>query len=181
MRVVVVEPPAPIVMPSDVPGGHSGDDALVTLMIAAAQADIDGPTGWLGRCLGVQTLEWTGDCWPAEGRLPYPPLIEILAVSYQDAAGVVQVLPVDALVDQNGSAQGIKIRYRAGYAEPPANAKAAVILMAMGLASTTEANGGLRGFTVEGAFSRQFNSPELVARVRTQAVENLLHPLRVFT
>ena len=181
MAVIVIDKPAPIAMPADVPGAHAANDPLVTMMLAAAQAHIDGPSGWLGRCLGVQTLEWSGECWPEEGRLPYPPLIEVLSISYKDASGAEKSLPINQLANPRDAGSAIRIRYRAGYADPPANAKAAVILMAMGLTSFAEANGGLRGFTVEGAFSRQFNSPELVARVRTQAVENLLQPLRVFS
>ncbi|WP_061930147.1 hypothetical protein [Aureimonas sp. AU22] len=187
MTVVVIDKPAPIVTPADVPGAHAANDPLVTMMIAAAQAHIDGPSGWLGRCLGVQLLEWCGSDWPWPVILPYPPLIEVLGVRYIDPAGVMQTLPPEDLIelvdlpDVRGDRHDVRILYRAGYDDPPANAKAAVILMAMGLASTTEANGGLRAFTVDGAFSRQFNSPELVARVRTQAVENLLQPLRVFS
>ncbi|MBB3937678.1 hypothetical protein [Aureimonas phyllosphaerae] len=183
---MVIDEPALIATPADMPGAHAANDPLMTLMIAAAQAHIDGPPGWLGRCLGVQTLEWSGCDWPWPVVLPYPPLIEVLSVHFINPAGVEQTLPVADLTelvdlpDVRGRMGDVRIRYRAGYEEPPASAKAAVILMAMGLASTTEANGGLRAFTVDGAFSRQFNSPEVVARVRTQAVENLLQPLRVY-
>ena len=180
MGVIVIVPPVAIASPSDVPGGHSSNDPLVKLLIDAAQGHIDGPTGWLGRSLGVQTLEWSGDCWPS--LLPYGPILDVESIQYTRVDGSVLTLPPSALETPEAlpSASLIRIRYRAGYDDPPAQAKAAVVLMTMGLMATSEANGGLRSFEVQGAFTRQFNSPELMARVRSQAVENLLQPLRVY-
>lgn len=86
-----------------------------------------------------------------------------------------------------------RIRYRAGYGktvvengteklvnDPPANAKAAIILMTVELLAQARADGGLRSFQVDGAFSEAYNNPDIVQKARSQAVENLLAPLRVF-
>lgn len=180
MRVVVVDPPRPIAEPSDIPGQHAGDDPFVTLMLRAAQDHIDGPPGWLGRSLGVQTLELTGASWPE--FLPFGPIISIESVSYVDMDGATQTLPPNALDTPSAlpATKAVTIRYRTGYDAPPANARAAVVLLALGLMASGEVGGGLRSFEVQGAFTKQFNSPELMARVRTQAVESLLQPLRVY-
>ncbi len=61
MPVVVVSPPAPLVgldlLKQHLRVDGSDDDALITAYAAAAQGQIDGPAGWLGRAIGPQTLE----------------------------------------------------------------------------------------------------------------------------
>lgn len=175
MLVKVITPPEPFVTPADIPGKHAGDDAFVTLMIEAATGNIDGPNGWLGRAIGEQTLELTSRCWDDCDVLPYPPLIEVEEVDVDGA-------PVG--VDEWGVAargQSVRVRYRAGYTdEVPAPLRAAVILMTVGYLAIHRADGGLRSFEVQGAFTKQFNSPEMADRVRTDTVKRLLAPFRVF-
>ncbi len=205
MRVVVIEPPKPIVKPEQVPGNHATDDALVTAMIAAAQAEIDGPSGWLGRALGEQTLEahLYGFDEPLIA-LPCRPIIKVESVEYEDAGGVMQtLLPVeyelvgDSVVMKFGKSwppvrfylfnrrEPVRIRYRAGYdgattGKVPANAVAAIILMTQELLAQAKADGGLRSVTVDDVITQAFNSPDMVQRARTVAVERLLAPLRVY-
>src|SRR5579875_4153338 len=114
MFVAVITPPEPLVE-LDLAKQHlrvdDGDsDDLINAYIAAAQANIDGPGGWLGRAIGLQTLEvrldsfhprhwerrgypiwaegaWTDwTCWPLQNRirLPYPPLVSITSITYED-------------------------------------------------------------------------------------------------
>lgn len=185
MRFVVVDGPAPIIEPKDVPGKHAGDDAQVVSLIASAQASIDGPTGWLNRALGVQTIEMSVDCWPC--RVPYKPVIDVVSV---EVGGVV-LEGVTVTRDGRLKAPGIMptgqivIQYRAGYDKAdngpvPANAKAAVSLMVQDLLAGGSEHGGLRSFNVDGAFSEAYNSPDQVQRGRNATVEALLAPLRVF-
>ena len=84
----------------------------------------------------------------------------------------------------------VRIRYLAGYAkrkdgawigDPPAPVKAAVMLMTQNLLAGFAADGGLRSYEVQGAFTEQYNSPELVARARTSTVDALLQPFRVYS
>ncbi|WP_185982824.1 phage gp6-like head-tail connector protein [Aureimonas mangrovi] len=192
MRIVVIEQPKPIVTPSQVPGGHAADDALVTTMIKAAQAEIDGPTGWLGRSLGEQTLELASECWPSS--LPSRPIIEIESITVDDieVEGVGIEFDGCLIIPDNAPrpARKFRCRYRAGYngkpdnapstGEVPPNAVAAVILMTQELLAQTKANGGLRTFAIDGGFSEAYNSPEMVAKARTVAVDRLLAPLRVY-
>lgn len=123
MRVVVITPPEPIVSAEEakrhlrlieVDGDGNvlpnEEDDYIEALIAAAQQWIDGPGGWLGRCVGVQTLEVSGRpaCWP-DDRFPYPPFINVLA-------------------DQSGVPEGC-VRYRAGYETIPAPIKQALLLL----------------------------------------------------
>ncbi|MGM5018720.1 head-tail connector protein [Tardiphaga sp. 367_B4_N1_1] len=98
MSIVVVTPPEePVVSLEEAKEhlrvDHGDDDLYIESLVAAATSTIDGPDGWLGRCLVEQTLEWRGDGFGVcDIRLPYPPIIEILSVDYDDTDGVEQTV-----------------------------------------------------------------------------------------
>jgi hypothetical protein len=122
-EVVVITPPAPILdlalVKKHIRVDDDDSDDLIAIFSAAAQAALDCPGGWLGRAVGVQTLElrlnafpfqnwgfgleWTmwGDgeweTWShpqrfARIKLPYPPFIAVTSITYEDVNGVDQVL-----------------------------------------------------------------------------------------
>ncbi|KQO13276.1 head-tail connector protein [Sphingomonas sp. Leaf242] len=160
MRVVVITPPEPVVT-IDEAKRHlkqdSDDDAdLIKTYVAAATQHLDGPDGWLGRAIGVQTLEARlsvidGDCI----RLPYKPIIDLVSISWLGAdrtehAGQIADFDLfdDDLAPESGSwawegcslkREAIRIRYRAGYlpravgettvSTVPEPIKAAILLM----------------------------------------------------
>jgi uncharacterized phiE125 gp8 family phage protein len=67
------------------------DDALIEGAVTAATAEVDGPEGWLGRCIAPQTLALSLPELPRDGApifLPFPPLIAVDSVTYLDADGV---------------------------------------------------------------------------------------------
>lgn len=143
-RTVVITPPEPIVALSTAKAhcrvDHNDDDALIQAYVEAACGWIDGPSGWLGRSLGVQTLETRLDEFPCASEtllpLPYGPLIDIVSVKYDDAEGVEQTWSdVDAysldpagLQLDHGVAwpaarlyrNAVRVRYRAGFVLDPA-------------------------------------------------------------
>lgn len=158
---VIVPPPAIITL--DEAKAHlrvdaSDDDALIAGMTMGATAALDGPTGWLGRALGVQQLEVSiphprGN-WI---ELPFPPIISIDAVTYDDSSGAEQtVSPATYALRRGGirllsgswpaAEDGIRVRYTAGYqssdsppvAAVPANALAAIKIMLSGMYSFRE-------------------------------------------
>ncbi|HTN60266.1 MAG TPA: head-tail connector protein [Devosia sp.] len=131
MHVRVVTPPAPIVTWDEAKAhlrlSSNAEQALVESYIAAATAWLDGPAGWLGRCIGVQELELT-DCAFGNDRLPFPPIVELVSVEYTDGAGVDQIMPdTDYRLLANGSIwaqqwpsvgqspDAVRVRYSAGY------------------------------------------------------------------
>ncbi|RUT32639.1 hypothetical protein EMQ25_05700 [Arsenicitalea aurantiaca] len=131
MHVRVVEPPEPIVTWEEAKAHlrMEGDFERETVegYIAAATAWLDGPAGWLGRCLGAQTLELV-DCAFGNDRLPYPPILSVQRIVYTDPDGVEQVmLDTDYRLLQNGSIwaeiwptlgrgpEAVRVRYRCGY------------------------------------------------------------------
>lgn len=125
----------------------SPDRTLVEGYIAAATATLDGPTGWLGRAIGVQTLEARADSFGCGSIvLRFPPLIDIVNVRYVDAAGVEQVIAQDRyeLIDTSllpafgldwpvprPAREAVRVQYRAGYAPGtlPASITVAILLM----------------------------------------------------
>lgn len=146
MHVRVITPPAEIVTLDEI-RRHIvelpvEDHDYVKMLVQAATDWLDGPAGWLGRALGVQTLEAaaSGFCDHGWGIcLPYPPCIDIVSVVYIGSDGTVHTVADDqyALADGRlGLADGatwpavrsqfdaVRIRYRAGYgladaADPP--------------------------------------------------------------
>lgn len=155
MRVLVIDAAEPILTPEEVKAhlriGHDEDNAYITGLIEAASQWIGAPTGWLGRSLGLQTLELYLDGFYQRGcaeiMLPGRPVKEVLAVSYYDADGAwhdIDPAGYGLLVDfglypKPGfswptcacTPSSVRIRYSAGYApeDVPAPIKQAMLLL----------------------------------------------------
>ncbi|MBX3543585.1 head-tail connector protein [Chelatococcus sp.] len=146
MFVVVVTPPAPVVTLAEAKAhlrvDFNDDDDLIGSFVETATQWIDGPQGWLRRCLGEQTLEAIAPGFAAFTRpsgpvlcLPYPPVIAIESITYLDRDGASQTLDVEAYRTLPGGlalpASGavwpaaglhpdaVRIRYIAGYRDQP--------------------------------------------------------------
>jgi uncharacterized phiE125 gp8 family phage protein len=83
-------------------GEESTDrDTLIQSLIDGEVAQLDAPSGGeLGRALRPQTWELRLDCFPRMNcnqaiELPFPPLISIVSVKYDDFAGAEQTLAED--------------------------------------------------------------------------------------
>lgn len=163
MPVRVVEAPQPFVTIDDarrhIVDLPPEDEAYVEMLILAATTWIDGPTGWLGRTLGVQTLELTTDgffginCDAGAIPLPFPPVIEVESVVYTAPNGQVITLPDDRYVSDIGGISpaggswpataprkdAVKITYKAGEPQVPAPIKVAILMLVAGWYRTREA------------------------------------------
>lgn len=157
MSVTVTTPPAALVTAEEAKThlrvDHADDDAYIGGLIMAAQGMLDGPSGILGRAIGLQTLELHLDgcaVWPsATVDLPYPPLVAgSVAIRYVDPDGVERDLDAASFVvtgrpDQprlvpayqhawptvRRSPNAMTVSYGAGYATPPAGLKHAALLL----------------------------------------------------
>jgi len=152
MRVFVVTPPQPVVSleeaKSQLKVSGTGEDTLITGYIAAATQTLDGPGGWLGRALGVQTLEARFDLMPPADRtvdLPFPPAIDLVSAKYLDSNDAEQtadladfellgneLIPAASAFPWEGGSlrrEAGRVQYRAGYETIPAPIKAAILLM----------------------------------------------------
>jgi len=207
----------------------SDNDALITALIAAAVSTIDPVSGgWLGRSLRPTTWElrqpsfggfnchWKGyldrdydrHLSAAGIQLPYPPLISVDSVKYDDGDGVEQTLAADtdyrvfgigtarhARVEPayNGSwptsvrydDEAVRIRFTAGYATPapdalPGAIKQAVFLMVKALMDLSARNLFISAESVEGVGSRNFVVTENGAMIMRNTGENLLQTFRVY-
>ncbi|WP_131194065.1 head-tail connector protein [Lichenihabitans psoromatis] len=118
MPVVVVTPPDPIISLAEAKKAirvdYNDDDDLIEALIAAVTQAVDAPNGWLGRALGLQTLElraahFPGCCWHGHACfephfeqclfhtgqhvvLPFRPVRSIVSIKYLDLAGVLQTM-----------------------------------------------------------------------------------------
>lgn len=141
MAVHVITPPTEVVSLDEAKRhlrvDHDDDDVYITMLVVAAAAWLDGPAGWLARALGVQTLELVSADfgWDSFIPLPYPPLIDIVSVTYVDPDGVPQIMSSAdyqqigcglSAVGGSGSwpavqcqSDAVRIQYRAGYGVSP--------------------------------------------------------------
>lgn len=161
---------------------HSDEDALITRCVAAAISHIDGPGGWLGRAIGLQTLELRLNSFACTDiRLPYPEIVSVESVKYIDGAGTEITMVAEAyeLIGQDvspvwgtswpstrGSREAVRIRYDAGYEnDVPEAIRAAILLMTADLYRQRET-------FVTGTIA--------TAVPMSTTVENLLGPHRIF-
>ncbi|MEG3177046.1 head-tail connector protein [Sphingomonas sp. RB3P16] len=185
MRTFVVVPPEPVVTWAEADDhlkleGDEDQKSMVEAMIAAATGMIDGPTGWLGRAVGVQTLEARFDHFGCGVvRLRYPPIVDVTSVKVISETGSELTIAND-LYEQLGEKlvpafdaswpvpqfqrEAVRIRYRAGYETLPGQIRAAILLMV----------GDLYRFR-ESAASGQIGEVPM-----STTVERLLAPLRVW-
>ncbi|MFC7067544.1 hypothetical protein [Brucella rhizosphaerae] len=204
MATVVIEPPMPFVAPADIAGSHSENDDAVAAMIEAVTEDIDGPSGWLGRCLGPQVLEQQ-QCDFSDLRIRFPPVIEIVSIEFVDRKGVVWFIPPENYrlvrssvqpeirgapsfnwpTDLSPDPDAVRIRFKAGYdgsdgiGEIPKRARQAVILATQQMLSTFGPSANVRSEDVEGVGTTQYLDADKVAAVVQVATESLLSTLRI--
>lgn len=202
----------------------SADDAIIEALIQSAVDQIDpAGGGWLGRALRPQTWELRGNgfpCWydgcgyarnfhkAYWAPLPYPPLIAVDSVKYDDGDGVEQTLVegTDFRVFQGGIGQAsiapvyngswpssvrcdpesVRIRFTAGYEnasgvdEMPSPIKQAVIMMVKSLRDVHTQNLLLSEKTIEGVSTRRYIVTENAAKLMKSVSESLLEPYRVW-
>jgi hypothetical protein len=198
MSIRVITPPDPFVTPADIAGSHQSNDPKITAMIAAAIEEIDGYTGWLGRCLAPQLLEWSLSAWPCRGySLPIGPELEIESVTYVDHLGDDQVwafptpLYFDNLPAVRGRTGDLRIRYWAGYGkrdqqdatnwieQVPARAKQAVIMSVQHMKSLSAENLFLRSDAVEGVGTKTYTISDQASAIIHGTARRLLSGLKV--
>ena len=185
MRVVLVTPPAPVVSLEEAKDHlrvlKATEDDLITAYIAAATGHLDGPEGWLGRAIGIQTLEARTDVFCDAMLLRYPPIVEVLSVKYLDTEAVETTI-LSAEYELRGSLLGsafgkrwpsvgahpeaVRIQYKAGYATLPPAMRAAILLMVGDLYANRET-------AVTGTIAASVPM--------STTVENLLAPFRVWS
>lgn len=130
--VRVITPALPIVSKEEAKAhmvvSHASDDVLIESYILAATTWIDGPTGWLGRVLGVQTLEFSLSDFRCGIEIPMGPAIDVGSIVYRSADGGTVTLPANSYELIEGyivsvgdwpsvadRLDAVKVRYRAGH------------------------------------------------------------------
>jgi uncharacterized phiE125 gp8 family phage protein len=117
------------------------EDTLISGLIAAATAWLDGPTGVLGRCLINQAWRASYDyCFPS-WRIPLPlaPLVSVTSITYVDAQGATQtVASVDYQV-LDGPAGAVQPAYGKAWPSPRSQARACAITFTAGYGAAAAA------------------------------------------
>lgn len=165
VSVVVVTPSAPSIdldlVKAHLRVDHDDDDTLIQAYIDAACSHIDGPHGWLDRAVWPQTLELRQNVFCGPIRLPYGPATAVTSIKYVDPDGAEQtlssadyVLTNDGAVDLaydaswpnlRGDAEGVRIRYVAGFVTLPSAIQSAVLLMVGDFYANRETVGEVTG------------------------------------
>jgi hypothetical protein len=96
MRITVTTQPDPLVTLDEakIALGESGSDRdeLITGLITAAQAELDGPKGWVGISVARQSVEVRFDAFCDGMQLPGGPVIDPVTLTYLDSNGAEQTL-----------------------------------------------------------------------------------------
>ncbi|NYT43109.1 phage gp6-like head-tail connector protein [Sphingomonas sp. R-74633] len=192
MRVVVVTPPATPVISLEAAKKHlrvdgNDDDTLIAGYVAAVAnhlSSVDQEVrGALGRSLGKRELEARFSAPRGRIMLPFPPVIELISVKYLDRDNVEQVAdledfellgaelvaagPLFPWENGNMRREAIRVRYRAGYDEIPAEISTAMLLMVGDLYANRES-------TIAGSSAAAIEIP------MSTNVKALLDPVRVY-
>lgn len=120
----------------------SDDDTLISSLIAAAVASLDGERGDLGRCLVSQTWRLDLDAFPRRMaiEIPLPPMIEVVSVAYTASDGAAVTMPTDDFTVVGAGSYGfariaptsglwpvgtaVTVTFRAGFGEVAADVPA---------------------------------------------------------
>ena len=204
MNIRVITPPEPFVTPADIAGDHASNDQKIAAMISAAIEEIDGYTGWLGRCLAPQLLEyegWFGTSYPCI-RLPIGPVLELVSLVIEDASGTETIIDPATyrlrrgdLLYSEGAAwvrQPVhRIRYWAGYGERddsdptkwvakvPERARQAVIMSVQHMKALDAENLFLRSEEVEGVGTMSYTVSDQAGAIIRDTARRLLSGLKV--
>lgn len=171
----------------------SPEESKVTALIAAITESLDAGTGWLGRALAPQTWRLSLRDFPVPCRginLPYPPLIEVVSVTYTDGDGATQTLtqgtdfrvidsdqgaillptysnnwPVDVRDDYDA----VQITFRCGYVEGSPEA----------VAVPEQIKNYILASLTDQFDSRGVDAPGVTSKV-SAAIENSLNNIRVY-
>ena len=102
MKLTVLTQPQPLVTleEAQVALGEDGTHraAMISGAILAAQAELDGPKGWVGISVAEQTVEARFDRFCDTMQLPAGPVTDLTSVKYLDDDGVEQTLTDDVYV-----------------------------------------------------------------------------------
>lgn len=186
-------------------GADDPSDDLLTAFIRAVVGTLDPASGgWLGRALAQQQWELRLPGFPScPIELPFPPLIAVLGIVYDDANGVEQtavegtdyrvfaggngrarVEPISAnnsFPTASTEPESVRITYVAGYEVglTPQPIKAAIALGVKHLISTSEQNLYLARDEVPGVAVQQFVVSEAAGKAIETAIGGLLAPFQV--
>lgn len=174
------------------------EDELLTSLIGAATGHLDGWSGILGRCLVKQTWRQSFSGFAGALTLPFP-TIEVVEVSYRDAAGTLQRVAEDiyGLDDADGSprvvpmpgsrwpvvrsfaGENVSVTFVAGYnGDVPTPIKQAILLDVRRAYGAVRADAELKKEVVEGVGSREWDVAGSLDSKIGDLIERLLAPYR---
>lgn len=170
---VVIERPTAVVTPAEARAAKvfsaSDGDSYVSMLLAIAQAQIEGSYGRYGMAIGRQTLEITlpAHCSVDVTDLPLPPYISTVSETLSD------------------DGRSRRFRWLAGYGgdEPaqlvPVQIKHAIIMMAGALRDAVpDDEGAVKSKTIDGVGRWDYSLPDGAADAMRRVADSLLEPFK---
>jgi hypothetical protein len=180
VKITVTTQPAPLVDVEEAKlalgfVGTTDRDEQIEGLILAAQAELDGPTGWVGISVAEQSLELRIDAFTTLIQLPYGPVTGVGAVNYLDDDGAEQTADgslYDVLTDSIVLVDG------ESWPESYAQAEAVRIAYDVGISDATDP----RVFMMKSAIIMHVKmSMDMEdVEIRRKAIRALTAPLRVW-
>lgn len=181
--LTLVTPPQPLVTLQEAKihmrVSHGRENDHLDALIKAATEYLDGPTGIMGRCLGIQTWDMTIPAFSDPIKLEIGPAVSVESIKYFDVNGAEQTLPdSEYYLMRDGLApyvrlkvgkswpsvedrdDAITIRFVAGVETVPRPIWAAILM----IASHLEVNREIQ--VTERTFSTGFSVDDLIAPYR---------------
>lgn len=120
----------------------TADEALITALIDAATAHLDGYSGILGRALVTQTWALTMDSLPGDGfKLSLPPIQSVTSITYVDSDGATQALASDQYVL---SGDHVRPAYGVTWPTPRDQADAVTVIFVVGYGDAADVPGPIK-------------------------------------
>lgn len=180
MKINVLTQPEPLVDVEEAKlalgfSGTTSRDDQIEGLIMAAQAELDGPTGWVGLSIAEQQLELRLDRFTSTINLPYGPVLGVGAVQYLDDDGAEQTAPAE-LYDQ--LTDSIVLVDGESWPESYAQAEAVRITYDVGISDTSDPRVSLMKTAIIMHVKMTMDMDDV--ETRRKAIKNLLAPLRVW-
>jgi len=180
MKLTVLSQPAPLVDVEESKldlglTGTSDRDAQIEGLILAAQAELDGPTGWVGVSIAEQSVELRLDAFDSPMALPYGPVTGVGGIQYLDEDGAEQTIDGSVYDVLSGSVVLVDGK---SWPEVLGQAEAVRITYDVGISDDTDQRVNLMKAAIRMHVKMTFDMDDVATRRR--AIRDLTQSLRVW-
>lgn len=184
MQIVVTTQPAPLLTHTDnivrqsLALDATDKDDLADMLLLAAQAELDGPLGWVGISVAQQSVEVVASSFDCPTiRLPGGPIVGDIVVTYLDGSGATQTLDAGTYVV--GGDGSLTLVDGSSWPTVASQGDAVTVAYDVGIEDGNDPRISLMkaAIILHAKMTMHFEDVD----TRRDALENLLRPLKVWT